>query len=357
MMHGLERPKILPRSGIESQQTVAEETGAGTIGAIEIVSRGSQREIGDAALFIDRHPTPVVGPAYVLPGVFGPGIVTKFAGVRDGMKNPDHLARENVIGPNITWRGVVFFSGCRAQNQQVFEYPARGPGFNGTHCLRIAAQAFTQIDVAVIAKAVHRFAGAGIKRMKDVVRGIEEPAVAAIFAFPVIDAAVGDISWRAVVVNPNFLSRQCVQGHRGVILPHHVHDPVDHQRVEAEAKTIVARGVKPHLLQLGHVRLVDLRQGRVLRRVGAALVVTPRGVRLVALGPGLDLLLVNAGNYHRSNRSRSCNGPYRPAQSSLHRVPCFNPSTSTDPAGRAELKGALRPGPHPRTPGADSRMG
>src|ERR1700722_15021080 len=114
---------------------------------------------------------------------------------------------------------------------------------------------------------------------------------------------------------------------------------------------------KPHLLQLRHVGPVDLRQGRVLRGVRAALVVTPRGVCLVALGRGLDLLMVNAGNYHRSNRSRSCNGPYHPAQSSLHRVPCFNPSTSTDPAGRAELKGALRPGPHPRTPGADSRMG
>src|SRR3984885_15425662 len=181
------------------------------------------------------------------------------------MKNPDHLARENVIGPNIAWRGVVLFTRCGAQNQQIFEHPARGPGFNGTHCLRIAAQAFTQIDVAVIAKGVHRFAGTGIKRMKDVVRGIEQPAVAAIFAFPAIDAAS-----RATVA---------------LFLPT-TYDPVNHQGIETEAETIVARWIKPHLLQLGHVRLVDLCQGRALRGVRAALVVTPGDVWLGVRGGG-----------------------------------------------------------------------
>src|ERR1700722_2420915 len=97
-------PKIFSRSGIERQQAVAEETGAGTIGAIEIVSRGSQWKVGDSTLFVDRHPTPVVGPADVLPGVFGPGIVAKFARVRNGMKNPNHLAGKNVIGANIARR-------------------------------------------------------------------------------------------------------------------------------------------------------------------------------------------------------------------------------------------------------------
>src|ERR1700722_5083863 len=142
-------PKIFSRSGVERQQAIAEETGAGTIGAIEIVSRGSQWKVGDSALFIDRHPTPVVGPADVLPGVFRPGIVAKFAGMGNGMKNPDHLAGEDVIGPNIARRGVVLLTGCGTQNQQIFEYPARAPGFDGTHFLRIAAQTFTQINVAV----------------------------------------------------------------------------------------------------------------------------------------------------------------------------------------------------------------
>src|SRR5450631_67344 len=103
MMHGLKVPKILSRAGIERQQAVAEQTCAGTIGAIEIIGRGSQRKIGDAAFFVDRHPTPVIGPADVFPGILRPSIVTQFSGVGNSMKDPDHLAGEDVKSTNIPW--------------------------------------------------------------------------------------------------------------------------------------------------------------------------------------------------------------------------------------------------------------
>src|SRR6202161_1475201 len=109
-MNGLEMPQIFSRAGIERQQAIAEEAGTGTVGAIEIIGRRSQWKVRDPALFIDRHPAPVVGAANIRPGIFRPGIVTKFAGMGNGMKDPHHLSAEHVVGTNIAWRRSVLFS-------------------------------------------------------------------------------------------------------------------------------------------------------------------------------------------------------------------------------------------------------
>ena len=71
--------------------------------------------------------------------------------------------------------------------------------------------------------------------------------------------------------------------------------------VMARPEHAAAEGVEdstqlPDLLQLGYVGFVDLRQGRVLCRVRAALVVAPCGVRLGASIRRLDWLMGNSGN-------------------------------------------------------------
>ena len=132
----------------------------------------------------------------------------------------------------------------------------------------------------MVAEGIHQLAGARVEGVKDVVAGVEEPAVAAIFALPIIDAAVGNASGSAVVVNPNFLAGLGVEGDRSVIFPHHVHHAVDHDRVEAVTEAVVAIGIEPDLLELSDIRFIDLLQGRVLSRVRAAFIVAPRGIRL-----------------------------------------------------------------------------
>src|ERR1700733_3592359 len=169
MMNGLEMPKVFSRAGVECQEAVTEETGAGTIRAIKIIGWRSQRNVRDSALFVDRHPAPVVGAANILPGIFRPGIVAKLPGMGNGMKDPDHLSREYVIGTNIAGRRSVLFSSRRAKYQEILKNPSQAARLNDPDGLRISAQAFLQIDTAMVAKRIHQRAGARIERMKHVV--------------------------------------------------------------------------------------------------------------------------------------------------------------------------------------------
>src|SRR5271156_2364170 len=223
MMNGLEVPKIFARASVKRQQAIAEKTGAGTIRAKEVIGRRSQREVSDSTLFVDSHPAPVIGAANVLPGILRPGVVTKFAGVGNGMKDPDHLPAEHVIGTNIARRGSVLFPSGRTQNQEILKDPSWAAGLNGPNRLRITTQALPQIGTAMVAERIHQLAGARVQRMEHVVGGVEEAAVAAILALPVIDSAVGDASGNAVVVNPDLLAGHSVESNRGIIFPHHVH--------------------------------------------------------------------------------------------------------------------------------------
>src|ERR1700691_3542368 len=152
MMNGLEMPKIFARAGVERQQAIAEKTGARAIRTIKVIGGRSQRKVSDPALFVDRHPTPVVGAANILPGIFRPAIVTKLSGVGNGMKDPDHFSGEHVIGANIAWRRSVLFSCAGTQNQEILEDPSRAAGLNGPDGLRITAQALPQIGTAMVSE-------------------------------------------------------------------------------------------------------------------------------------------------------------------------------------------------------------
>jgi hypothetical protein len=68
---------------------------------------------------------------------------------------------------------------------------------------------------------------------------------------------------------------------------HFVHHAVDHNRVRPEAwPHVVARRIKPHLVELRNVAAVDLWERGILRRIGSAQMISPGGVRLCCEGGG-----------------------------------------------------------------------
>ena len=75
--------------------------------------------IHEPALLVQTHLSPAVRTASGLPGVFRPGLVAKFTGMRDGVKNPGHFSGSHVVSTDVTGRGSILFPGRGAQNNQI----------------------------------------------------------------------------------------------------------------------------------------------------------------------------------------------------------------------------------------------
>ena len=101
VMDRLEMPQPLARARVEREQAIGEEVRAVPIGAVEVVRRRAGRDVDDAPVLVDRHLTPVVRAADVLVGVFRPRLVAELSGLRNGVKLPDELARDDVVGADI----------------------------------------------------------------------------------------------------------------------------------------------------------------------------------------------------------------------------------------------------------------
>src|SRR3982074_759948 len=101
MVDHLKMPQAFAGAGIERQQTVTEQIGSVTIGAIKVVLRAGGRRIHDAALLVDRELAPHIRPAHALPGIFRPRVVSKLARTRDRVKGPPLLPGAHVESPYI----------------------------------------------------------------------------------------------------------------------------------------------------------------------------------------------------------------------------------------------------------------
>ena len=91
VMNHLEMPEALAGAGIERKQAIAEQIGALSVGAVEVVFGTADGNVDDAALLIDGEFAPGVCAADRFPGIFRPGVVSEFAGMRNGVEDPDQL--------------------------------------------------------------------------------------------------------------------------------------------------------------------------------------------------------------------------------------------------------------------------
>src|SRR5436305_1127630 len=108
-MHSLEMPDAFTSISFEGDKTIGEQVVADAVAAIEIKSGGARRNVDDAALDIQGHTSPVIGGPTILPGIFRPGVVTKFAGMRNRVKRPTQLAGAHIVGADVSGRGGQSF--------------------------------------------------------------------------------------------------------------------------------------------------------------------------------------------------------------------------------------------------------
>ena len=86
VFHGLKMPYALARFGVECDQRNGEEIVSDAIESVEVCCGRSGWDIHNATLFIKSHAGPIIGSAAISPSVFGPSLVTEFAGMRNGVK-------------------------------------------------------------------------------------------------------------------------------------------------------------------------------------------------------------------------------------------------------------------------------
>ena len=120
----LEVPQALAGARVERDQAIGEQVGADAVGAVVVVGGRAGREVGDAALLVDRQLAPGVRAADVFPRVFRPRLVAELAWMRHGVELPDQLAGEHVVGAKIAGRRHVAFAGRRSEQNQVLEHLA-----------------------------------------------------------------------------------------------------------------------------------------------------------------------------------------------------------------------------------------
>ena len=148
------------------------------------------------------------------------------------------------------------------------------PGLLVCSGLRACAQRHAQIHSAVLAERRNRFASLGVDGRQVSGVQIQQPAILAVPALPVVEPPRAD---RALVrMAPQLLSRRRIERDDRVAgaLYHHV---VDDDRVERD---IPGHRMRPGDLELRNVGFIDLVERRILRRVGASLIGGPGRVGL-----------------------------------------------------------------------------
>src|SRR5437016_14040714 len=97
-------PDSLAGFGVQSDQTIREEIVANAVHAVEIKSGGAGRSIDNSSLGIESHACPVVRGTGGFPSLCRPGLVSNFAGMRNGVKSPAQSAPANVVAAHVNGR-------------------------------------------------------------------------------------------------------------------------------------------------------------------------------------------------------------------------------------------------------------
>src|SRR5579863_7715708 len=179
MMDPLKVPKALSRPGIKRKQSVCEEIVAYPVCSVKIEDCRPGRHINDAALFVQRHPRPVVRGARSFPRVGRPGGVSEFARMRDGVKRPAKATGTNIESANVARRRRICLRIAATNNDQVLVNDAWCG--EGDRLKKIVSpQALPQIDSSLLAKRGNYLSGLRIERIKIVHHSCQNAAVLAV---------------------------------------------------------------------------------------------------------------------------------------------------------------------------------
>ena len=187
------------------------------------------------------------------------------------MEDPLQRAGAHVVGVDVgRRRGVAGAAGRQRHDDEVLEDPARVVGLQRADRRDVAVEADAQVDAAIGAEArivSPVFASIAV-RMPGV--DVEQPLLAAVGAAPVVHAARADGAFVGVRPAARGPSRRRARRSSG---PSRARTSC-RRRQRIEEVVLVGR-IRPRDFELADVALVDLRERRVLRRVGAAEVLVP----------------------------------------------------------------------------------
>src|SRR5215472_10903794 len=125
-------PEPFPGTGVERDDRVGEQVLALAIRAIVVPFAGAGGNKRNTALFVDGELIPVDSAARALPEIFGPSLVSEFAGAGYRMELPHQFSRAHIVGVNIAWDvGVVAAAAHHGQDDKVYENAAGIVGLNG----------------------------------------------------------------------------------------------------------------------------------------------------------------------------------------------------------------------------------
>src|SRR5207237_1758918 len=96
MVHQLVVPLPLTRSQIDRDETLAEQTVAGTMTAVVVARWQFNRQIRESELLVDRNLPPHAGIAGIRPRVALPRVVAELAETGNRVEDPEALSRADV---------------------------------------------------------------------------------------------------------------------------------------------------------------------------------------------------------------------------------------------------------------------
>src|SRR5262249_28660693 len=157
-----------------------------------------------------------------------PGVVAKFAGVRNGVERPKQFAAHDVVGAQIAWRRTVTLTGLRAHDDAVFP-DAAGRRARASERTGLAD---AHVNAAIVAAARDALAGLCVDRVKIIARGVNQAAILPVLAGPVHDAALRHDALFGLV-RPDLVAGRSVKRHDRVVTTQHVHHLARDDRIEA----------------------------------------------------------------------------------------------------------------------------
>src|SRR5262245_19977999 len=101
-MYRLEIPLQFPRCRLKRNQRTSEQIHTSAISAVKIVVRSTERDVHDAAIFVDSHEVaPGVHTGSALPAVPLPSLMTRLARPGHRMKLPEFRTGPRIVGAGI----------------------------------------------------------------------------------------------------------------------------------------------------------------------------------------------------------------------------------------------------------------
>ena len=176
----------------------------GPMAAEVVAGRIFDRQVGDAEILVDGDLRPHAGVAGVLPRLLEPRVVAEFAGLRNGVEDPQPLAGARVVAADVAL-GVLHAARapCRARcdaptMHDVLRDDRRAvPRHLALDRIDLLVVVLLQIDDAVDAEVLERHAVLRVEADELIADRHVEHALVALAVGPVADAAARQAARRA----------------------------------------------------------------------------------------------------------------------------------------------------------------